>query len=157
MLHALTSTFTPRLISLVMSCCVLLTCFGAPEAIGAGARHGGGAQVVRLRREFKVKPGQQVSVKGTKLRIKFVVVENDSRCPIGVTCVWAGNAAVKFKVSNGKDSKTVTLNTSSVSSFSNEVEYRGYKISLVTLSPYPQNNRRVPPRGHTATLLVTKG
>jgi uncharacterized Zn finger protein len=140
-----------------MTCCVLLTCCGALEATGASVNHHGASSVVRLSREFKVKPGQQVTVKGTKLRIKFVAVENDSRCPQGVTCVWAGNAAVKFQVSYGKDSKTVTLNSSSVSSFPGEVEYRGYKIRLINLSPYPQNNRTVPPGGHTATLLVTKG
>lgn len=149
--------FRSRLVSLAVSCCVLLACGDALEAIGARVDHHSGSSVVRLKREFKLKPGQQATVKGTKLRIKFVAVENDSRCPIGVTCVWAGNAAAKFQLSYGKDSKVVTLNTSNVPSFSNEVEYRGYKISLVNLSPYPQNNRTVPPGSRVATLLVSKG
>lgn len=111
---------------------------------------------VRLGREFKLKAGRQVTVKGTKLRIRFVAVENDSRCPSDVTCVWAGNAAVQFQLGTGRGSKTVTLNTSKSPSFAGETEYRGHKVKLVDLSPYPRSDRKIVRRDYTATLLVSK-
>jgi hypothetical protein len=113
-------------------------------------------QVVRQGQEFKLKAGRQVTVKGAKLRIRFVAVENDSRCPADVTCVWAGNAAVQLQLGTGSGSKTVTLNTSKSPSFLGETEYRGYKVKLVELSPYPRSDRKIARRDYTATLLISK-
>ncbi len=35
--------------------------------------------------EFQLAPGQQVSISGQDLTLKFVSVNEDSRCPTGVT------------------------------------------------------------------------
>src|ERR1700704_4290387 len=110
-----------RMVSAGIICAVLF----AWSVRGVNARAGGGLQIARLNSEFKLKAGQQVTLKGTRLRIRFVTVENDSRCPSDVTCVWAGNAAVRLQLSNGRSSRTVTLNTSSNASFAREVEYQG--------------------------------
>jgi hypothetical protein len=135
---------------------VCLMAFSGAEVLAANPHAGGALDVVRLDREFKLTAGQQVTVKGTKLRIRFVAVENDSRCPKDVTCVWAGNAAVQLQLGSGRSSKTVTLNTSKSPSFVSETEYRGYKVKLVDLSPYPRSNRKIGRRDYTATLLVSK-
>jgi hypothetical protein len=50
----------------------------------------------------------------------------------------------------------VTLNTSKSPSFAGETEYRGYKVKLVDLSPYPRSDRKIARRDYTATLLVSK-
>jgi hypothetical protein len=139
--------------SLAISCVVVFAC---GEVLGASAHSNSALQVVHPGREFKLKVGRQVTVKGTKLRIRFVTVENDSRCPSDVTCVWAGNAAVRLQLGSGRASKTVTLNTSKSPSFVGETEYHGYKVKLVELSPYPRSDRKIAPRDYTATLLVSK-
>ena len=90
-----------RLIFLVITCSVLL---GGSIAADGNAHAKGQTQVARLSREFKLKAGKQVMLKGTRLRIKFAAVENDSRCPSDVTCVWAGNAAVQLQLSAGRGS-----------------------------------------------------
>lgn len=144
--------FCRRVFSLI-SCALLFACVGA---VGANARSNSALESVRPGREFRLKVGRQVSVKGTKLRLRFVAVENDSRCPKDVTCVWAGNAAVQLQLGTGRGSKTVTLNTSRSPSFVGETEYQGYKVNLVDLSPYPRSDRKIGPRDYTATLLVSK-
>ncbi len=49
----------------------------------------------------KVPKGETVVLKGVS--IKFMEVMEDSRCPEGVDCIWAGRAIVKAKVTaNGK-------------------------------------------------------
>lgn len=142
-----------RMAFLAISCLVV---FGSGGVLAASPHSNSALDVVRLDREFKLKAGRQVTVKGTKLRIRFVAVENDSRCPSDVTCVWAGNAAVQLQLGTGRSSKTVTLNTSKSPSFAGETEYRGYKVKLVDLSPYPRSDRKIVRRDYTATLLVSK-
>ena len=145
--------FLTRIAPLAISCLVV---FASSGVLGANPNSNSALESVRLGREFKLKVGRQVTVKGTKLRIRFVTVENDSRCPSDVTCVWAGNAAVRLQLGTGKGSKTVTLNTSKSPSFVGETEYHGYKVKLVELNPYPRSDRKIAPRDYTATLLVNK-
>ncbi len=83
-------------------------------------------------------------------------VREDSRCPKDVTCVWAGNAAVRLWVTSGRSGKTVTLNTNKSPTLSDEVEYKGYKIKLVDLSPYPRSDQKIAKGEYRATLLVSK-
>jgi len=145
--------FLTRIASLAICCLVV---FASCGVLGANPHSNSTVQVVHPGREFKLKVGRQVTVKGTKLRIRFVTVENDSRCPSDVTCVWAGNAAVRLQLGTGRGSKTVTLNTSKSPSLVGETEYHGYKMKLVELSPYPRSDRKIGRRDYTATLLVSK-
>ena len=145
--------FGARMVSLGISCAVL---FGCWSALGANAHAENTLQVARLSSEFKLRVGRRATFKGTRLRIKFAAVESDSRCPSDVTCVWAGNAAVRLRLSAGRSSKIVTLNTSRSSPFVREAEYQGYKVKLVDLSPYPRSDRQIAARDYIATLLVSK-
>jgi hypothetical protein len=148
--------FRSGMISLGISCCVLFAGSSATNAVFARVSANGAANAVRLGHEFKLRAGQQASIKGTKLRITFMNVKDDSRCPSDVTCVWAGNAAVRLWVTSGRSSKTLTLNTAGSQSLSNEVQYQGYKITLVDLGPYPRSDRKIGKNDYRATLLVTK-
>jgi hypothetical protein len=113
--------------------------------------------VMHFRSDLKLSPGQEVAVARTKLRIKFTAVENDSRCPSDVNCVWAGNAAVKLELSGLGKGKSVTLNTSKAGQFVSETIYQGYKVKLLDLSPYPRSTQKISPGDYQATLLVIKG
>lgn len=155
-MNSFVRSFHSRLISLWLSCCVLLACCGAPDAVVASVPGGGAANAVRLEREFKLRPGQQVSVKGTKLRIKFTAVNEDSRCPLDVTCVWAGNAMIRLWITSGRGGKALILNTNKSSTLSDEAQFQGFKLRLVTLSPYPRTDQKIAPSDYTATLLVSR-
>jgi len=139
-----------RLVFLATSCLLLFS--SGTLAVGSPFAK----QVGRIGREFKLQVGKQVTVKGSKLKIKFVGVDNDSRCPSDVTCVWGGNAAVRFQLGTGSRSKTVTLNTSKASSFISEVTFQGYRVQLTELSPYPRSDRKIEKRDYVTTLLVSK-
>ena len=45
-----------------------------------------------LGQEFSLRIGRKVTLRDTELKIRFVSVIEDSRCPKGVNCVWQGNA-----------------------------------------------------------------
>ncbi len=144
----------PRLISFGIACSLLLGCW---NAVNGDGHTKGPTQVARLGREFKLRARHQVTLKRESLRIKFAAVTEDSRCPANVTCVWAGNAAVRLAVSiRGRGSKSLTLNTNRSSSLVGESKYQGYKVSLLGLNPYPESDKGIAAGDYTATLLVSK-
>src|ERR1044072_8657255 len=65
----------------------------------------------RLGQEFDLRVGQRAVIRKTNLTLRFVTVPEDSRCPSDVTCVWAGNARVELLVTNGRRTKSMTLNS----------------------------------------------
>ena len=96
---------------------------------------------------------KQVKVTRSNLTIKFVAVE-DSRCPRGTNCIWAGNAKVTIKVSSARGkSQTFDLNTNLETK---SARFDGFEIKLGTVTPYPATNARIDPNGYTASFTVTK-
>jgi hypothetical protein len=114
----------------------------------------GGRKGVVLNREFKLKVGQAVVIKAAGLRVTFKGVPEDSRCPEGVNCIWAGNARVAVGLSGaGSGPATVELNTG--------VEPRrqphlDYEVELLSLSPHPKQDKAVDAKSYVATLVVRK-
>jgi hypothetical protein len=122
-------------------------------AAGAAA-----AQTAQVGREFKLKAGRVVTLDGGALRLRFVRVSSDSRCPVDVECVWAGNAELLFEVggSRWKGKKAVRLNTNASPERPAEGNYGRYTLKLTGLAPQPRSTRKIAPGQYTATLLVTK-
>ncbi|HVG28283.1 MAG TPA: hypothetical protein VM864_01050 [Pyrinomonadaceae bacterium] len=101
-----------------------------------------------------IRQGRDVKIKGEDLKIAFLSVAEDSRCPDGVKCVWAGNAKVRLSVRNSKDEcAEFELNTNLEPAV---YDFGKYQISLAHLSPYPSVNGELKPRSYTATVVVTK-
>ena len=97
---------------------------------------------------------KQKKLSRSKLTIKFVSLVEDSRCPTGTNCVWAGNATIKVKVSNARgESKIFELNTNTGAKGDT---LGGYQFTLETLTPHPANNIRIDRNGYTATFSVKK-
>ena len=116
------------------------------------------AQTARVGREFKIKAGRVVTLDGGSLRLRFKRVAEDSRCPVDVDCVWAGNAEVLFEVGGRgwREKTTLKLNTNAGAQGASEERYGPYTVKLVNLSPQPRSNRKIAPGQYTATLLVSK-
>ena len=89
----------------------------------------------------------------SKLRVRFVSLIEDSRCPIDTKCVWAGNAKISVRISKNVHSQTVELNTNVRD---NAVNVEGYSIKLIRLTPEPRSNVRINRNGYQATLEVEK-
>ena len=117
--------------------------------------HAKSLRPVRLGQPFNLKQGQEVWLRGTDLRIKLLGVA-DSRCPVNARCISAGNGVVTLDVSINRDHETLTVNTGSTPALPNEQNYRGYKISLVALNPFPGTVRGPAAANHVATLNVTR-
>lgn len=119
----------------------------------ACAHDSGGGAEVSPGREFKLKAGGEARVKGAPVKVRFASVAEDSRCPRGVDCVWAGNARVSLVVEAAGRATSVELNTN-VEPKAASAE--GYELALVDLSPYPRADEKINPKDYAATLVVRR-
>lgn len=104
--------------------------------------------------KFKLQINGQKIVTKDKLKMKFISVLEDSRCPEGTNCVWAGNAKIqlKIKIKNG-DWETFELNTNLEK---REFKFSGYAIKLLELTPTPNTNVKINRNGYVGTFSITK-
>jgi hypothetical protein len=111
---------------------------------------------VSLNEQFTIKAGQQIAIKGEKLSVQFSSVQNESRCPTGVQCVWEGNAAISIEVSKKrKKAEQAILNTNTAIQ-PNELAYKKYRIKLLGLNPYPRIDEKIEAKDYEAVMIVTK-
>jgi len=88
-----------------------------------------------------------------KITVKFVSVEEDSRCPEGTQCIWAGNARVKITLAKGKKAaKTFMLNSTTQP---NTITFEGYDITFVDLEPH-RTMSKVAVRSQQLTVSITR-
>jgi len=99
-----------------------------------------------------VRPGQQKTASHSRIRVKFISVTEDSRCPADVACVWAGNAKIQVKVSDRNGSKIIVMNTMGQSGD----QFGSYAITLNELTPKRRSNGNIKPKDYRATITVTR-
>ena len=57
-----------------------------------------GVRTVALGQSFTLGLGQSVTVSGPGLTVTFAALLEDSRCPVGSQCIWAGRAVISLTV-----------------------------------------------------------
>lgn len=90
------------------------------------------------------------------LRVSFLQVAEDSRCPASVACVWQGNGAVRLEITTGNGAQSATLNTASGTNFPRDATVAGYTFTLVELSPQRQTTDPIAADQYRATIRVTR-
>ena len=78
---------------------------------------------------------------GISLRVKNIY---ESRCPIGVMCVWEGNASVELQLTTPKGTYNFTLDTHYPPNFKNDTVIEGIKYQLRNVLPYPVHGKEPP-------------
>lgn len=101
--------------------------------------------------DVKVQINKQIKANG--LTIEFVELVEDSRCPVDVDCIWAGNAKINVRVSKNGKSKLIELNTMPETVIAS---YAGYKFKLKGLLPELRSNARVNRNAYVASIEMTK-
>jgi hypothetical protein len=131
---------------------------GSNDFVASAILNAPAARTAPSAHEFELKDGQSVSFDGGRLRIRFVRVASDSRCPVDVECVWAGNAEVllELRLKGRRGTKTLRLNTNASPERPNEAAYGRYNLKLSGLAPQRRSNQEIKPGRYTATLQVTK-
>ena len=107
-----------------------------------------------LNTPFPMKIGEKVDVDGGP-EIEFLRLEEDSRCPRGVNCIWAGQATIVLAITSPDgNSNNVTLTGFNVKE-KMETTLDGYTIRFQALRPHPKASQPANPADYLATLVVT--
>ena len=75
------------------------------------------------------------------MRVTFVEVSGDSRCPIDAICIQGGSATVRILVGSGFSNQAYELQTGDMQ----PIVHAGLTVALVELSPYPFSARPIAP------------
>ena len=86
------------------------------------------------------------------LTVTFDAVKSDSRCPVDVVCVQAGEAIVVLTLS--KPASTQVQRELRTTPGASEAAYLTYVVKLVTLAPSPRSTQQIRPEDYVATLTV---
>ena len=145
-------------------CRVLLTLavvlFAGSEPFGEASTSRPSAGVAQQRfvldEEFALRVGQTAELAaGTGVRLTFEAVRGDSRCPVGVSCIWAGDAVVAMTV-HDTDGGPTTIELHTNVRFDAEAVLDGYVVRLVRLSPTPRVDATIEVDQYEATLVVDR-
>lgn len=84
--------------------------------------------------------GENKFLKEYEMNVTFKGISEDSRCPEGVNCIWAGVAVAQIEVM-GTATRPMTLKLASmdnkVKNYHKTEFFNGYNISLKEVTPYP--------------------
>jgi hypothetical protein len=135
--------------AILLSFC-LLAATGCDEKAPAGPT----GPTVPANQQFTLAPGEAAAIETTPLRVQFVRVMSDSRCPADAICIQIGDAIVLIRVYEGTTTRDYDLHTSNAEQAA--VQHGGMRISLVQLQPYPFSSRTIQASDYRATLEVRR-
>jgi hypothetical protein len=111
------------------------------------------AVIVEPGASFTLAPGQTATVRGTDTRITFKRVSEDSRCPVDVTCVWAGDAKIEIVIDpNGPATRILSITPPN-----NSAQAGILRIRFVGLTPVPRQADGNAPRNYLAEFVAEPG
>lgn len=125
---------------------IIMILFGGVFTANAQATGRGATSVL-----FELKPGQTKNIPGSKAKIKFLNVMEDSRCAEGTKCIWAGNAKIKLRAISNRRTRVFNLNTAKGDT---DYSFEGYQIRLVKVAPTPKVNEHIRQREYIVTLTA---
>lgn len=125
-----------------------MSCADSGAAPTPGAEYGA---------SFTLGVGDAQAVGADGLTLRFEGVAGDSRCPVDVVCVWAGEATVRLRAqAPSQDARTLDVTVHGTGG-SGEGDYAGsYKITVTKLEPAPVSRQQIQASAYRATLVVVK-
>jgi hypothetical protein len=110
---------------------------------------------LEMNKEVILKTGDILDSKSDNLYIKVLNI-NDSRCPIGVVCVWQGEATVTLEVKE-TSSFDEAIGSVVLSTFHQPVDtVSGYIFRLIDVLPYPVYGVEVPEKDKKVVLKIDR-
>lgn len=97
---------------------------------------------------------QQSIIINNETLITFEKVPADSRCPMDVICVWAGDGEVILKIQKDGIEKLHSLHTYLTP---RAIQVDRYYIELKSLQPYPKSNEQIRKENYQIELVIKTG
>ncbi len=100
---------------------------------------------LELNQPQKLFSGQTAVLFSGEVALRFKEVMNDSRCPLGVYCFWAGKVSAKFELDFSNQLPVeVILSLDPSNQATSFYETGKYKINLVSVGPERQSSQSQP-------------
>ncbi len=107
-----------------------------------------------LGEDFELAVHQTAQFTAEKISVTFEQVLEDSRCPVDVTCIWAGLAQVSLRIAVSGQEKELSLSTSPPE---NSAVFENYTFWLIKVRPVPRANQNIDSSAYFVTVRVDKG
>ncbi len=108
----------------------------------------------RLNEVFQLPLPSLAKLESEDLEVQFAQVVEDSRCPEGVTCVWAGQVKIRLSVSTGRTRQSVEVMRQGKHKGEAMVSVGNYQIYLLSVNPYPKAGTKIKEAGYSLELMV---
>lgn len=106
--------------------------------------------------QFQLKVNQIANLQSDNIKIKFLNVTEDSRCPSDVECGWQGQASVTININqDGQDLGNFKLTSVGGEEQKAIRKFIGEQIKLVEVSPYPTSTKTIQLSDYVATFVVS--
>jgi hypothetical protein len=109
---------------------------------------------VNLDERFTLAVGEVATVEQLQVRLTFVEVTGDSRCPADALCIQGGDAVVRLRAAAGTASSTLELHTGDSSRAA--ATFQALRVELKELQPYPFSSRTIAAGDYRVSLTVTR-
>ncbi len=120
--------------------------------LAAGCK-GDGSVKTALGQQFTLAIGQTATFKNNSLKIKFIDVTQDSRCPKGVQCIQAGQVVCSVEITtNGATIPVVLTEIGGSSEFTSNAS-GGLTFNFQVL-PYPEAGKQIDKKDYRLTMTV---
>jgi len=113
------------------------------------------SNAVNLGQEFSLHIGESTSLRGEELKVKFLEVTEDSRCPTGVVCVWEGRVSGLVEIAYRESIHSITLTEPGSTSWPSEITFEEYNITY-HVEPYPQAGTEIAKEEYRLELKISK-
>ena len=127
------------------------------NSVDAQSAQGSQDLSTELGTEFQLKIGQTASIESKNIKLRFLNVTEDSRCPADVVCVWEGQVTVLLNVMhNEQDLGDFDLTIRGGDENLAAKTFDGYSVKLMKVDPYPFASQPTELTDYVATLLVSE-
>jgi hypothetical protein len=101
---------------------------------------------------FELKVGESLSL---SYRLSFSIDSlQDGRCPIGMFCLWPGDASLLFNLNQNSNQIDTMICLSYCNT--NPFQLAGYTFKVLDITPYPDIHIKIDPRGIKIKMVVTE-
>ena len=138
-----------------MSRYVFYLLFALLLALSIGCTSVGEKAKTPFSQEFSLRIGQSEQIGDAELEIKFEKVTEDSRCPKGATCIWAGQVSCEVLIKDKKYSSYLTLTEPGLTNFPNQTIYKSYRL-VYHVQPYPELSKKISAEEYRLVLIIEK-
>lgn len=113
---------------------------------------------VSFNQEFRLKLHKTAVLEAENLQVKLVNITQDSRCPIGVSCIWQGQVLVVVNISQDDQNLGDFVLTSRVGSPDLAVKDFGENstIKVIDVQPERSTDSEVKKSDYIVTLMLSK-